>query len=556
MQKYKEGLATRSITIPALCLVYNAIPVGMCTALGFNITYTLVSEPEQYSCWAVMTDTKASNSFIVSLIQTCLYFVLYPILGWLTDTFVNRKRAMKMSLFLCWFGSLLQVVSYCIQYGTCGLPTSFAKYGLSLVALLCLMIGTACYQVNILAYGLDQLYEKANSHVRSFIHWIVWAQYIGFLVSYIAFVNGIVYQAKLLLVTGMVIFISSSIGLLLDQAIEHKFEPVARRARNNNPYNLVFKVLVYAKKHKSPQNRSALTYWENSIPHRINLGKSQYGGPFTDEEIENVKTFFRIVIIFASTFGFFIPNYTLVNGVLPFMNVFSGAVTDVNGFGSFILWNCFNKSVIFVVPILEFIILPIFPKVEYFLLNPQKGFGVAYFLMLLTLLSMLVLDTIGHLITPLPGESCFLKTFGLTLDISYFYYAFPLIFGSLANMVGTISILEFICSQSPINMSGMLTGSFYLIRGIYVAVGPYLQQPFAYINTEIETFTCSFWIILINMIICIVGLVVYLLTYQWYTQRKRGVEYNTNVVVEEIYDNYLNVSYSSSSAGTLEIASA
>ncbi len=548
---YKKGLKERSLTIPTWSLVYNAIPVGMCTALGFNITFTLVSNPEQTSCYAPVPDTEPINSLVISLIQTVLYFVLYPFLGWLTDTYINRQRAMKISIVLCWFGSLLQLVSYCVQYGTCGHPTSFAKYGISLVALICLVIGTACYQVNILAYGLDQLFEKANSHIRSFIHWIIWAQYIGFLISYIAFVNGTVYQGELLLITGLIVFLACSVSLLCNQVIAHKFHPTPKLLQRNNPYHLVFQVLLYAKRHKSPQKRSALTYWENSIPNRISLGKSKYGGPFTTDEIENVKTFFRIIAVLVSTFGFFIPNYLLVNGVLPFVNVFNGATTDVDGFGSFVLWNCFNKIIIVAVPILELIILPLLPKLEYFVLNPHKWFGIACTFMLLTLLSMIVIDTVGYYVTSIE-PFCFLTTFGITLNVSYFYYSIPLLFGSLANIIGTISILEFICSQAPINMSGMLTGTFYLIRGVFVAIGPYLQLPFSYVgSTEVGKITCSFWIILINIVISVVGFIVYMMIYRWYTSRKRGEEYNANVIVEEVYDNYLNVSYANFSSSEI-----
>ena len=46
-----------------------------------------------------------------------------------------------------------------------------------------------------------------------------------------------------------------------------------------------------------PVNRSALTYWEEDIPSRIDLGKSKYGGPFTTEQVENVKTFFKLLVV-------------------------------------------------------------------------------------------------------------------------------------------------------------------------------------------------------------------------------------------------------------------
>ena len=79
-----------------------------------------------------------------------------------------------------------------------------------------------------------------------------------------------------------------SVGLILDFYFHHKLvkEPVTV-----NPVNLVFKVLKYAAKHKYPVQRSAFTYCENEQPTRLDYGKSKYGGPFTTEQVEDVKTF-------------------------------------------------------------------------------------------------------------------------------------------------------------------------------------------------------------------------------------------------------------------------
>ena len=59
--------------------------------------------------------------------------------------------------------------------------------------------------------------------------------------------------------------------------------------RTTNTILLVARVLNYAIKHKYPTNRSAFTYWLNDYPPRIDNGKSKYGGPFTEEQVENVK---------------------------------------------------------------------------------------------------------------------------------------------------------------------------------------------------------------------------------------------------------------------------
>ncbi len=51
----------------------------------------------------------------------------------------------------------------------------------------------------------------------------------------------------------------------------------------------------FSAKHKAPLDRSALTYWEEDIPSRTDLGKSRYGGPFTTEQVEDVRTILRLL---------------------------------------------------------------------------------------------------------------------------------------------------------------------------------------------------------------------------------------------------------------------
>ena len=64
-------------------------------------------------------------------------------------------------------------------------------------------------------------------------------------------------------------------------------EPVTQ-----NPFRLVYSVVRYAIKHKHPeQRRSAFTFCEDERPSRIDFGKIKFGGPFTTEQVEDVKTF-------------------------------------------------------------------------------------------------------------------------------------------------------------------------------------------------------------------------------------------------------------------------
>ncbi len=80
---------------------------------------------------------------------------------------------------------------------------------------------------------------------------------------------------------------------------------------------IIYQVLKFAAKHKAPLNRSALTYWEEDVPSRMDLGKSRYGGPFTTEQVEDVK---HSSILLLSKYHCFLSHYHLGNymyGLIP-----------------------------------------------------------------------------------------------------------------------------------------------------------------------------------------------------------------------------------------------
>ena len=538
-RNFKNGVYTRNMNLPAWLLIVFAALAGMCTEVGFNIVLSLATEPEASNCFDIIPEYDKSSIFIVSTLQTSLFCILYPFTGWLADVKIGRERAINFSLWSCWFGTLLQVISYCIQYGTCGVPVNVAKYGISGVALLLLMLGTAGFFTNIPSYGLDQLNEKSNTHTRAFIHWVVWGIFAGYLVGYIAFVDLSIYNARLLLITGLFVFTFASFALCLHAWFYFKFELTG--VLKKNPYKMVFKVLKYAKKHKHPESRSALTYWESNQPSRLDLGKEKYGGPFKVEDVEDVKTFWRIVIVLVSLFGFYIPYYDTVIGILPYINSFKGAKESLNGYGSYVLWDSFDETVILYVPILEIIIIPLFPKIEYFLLKPLRGIGLTYLLILITLITMFILELVGHFVTNSGnGLTCFIS---ITTeesgehDISFLYYCIPLFFSGLADSLGYIFGLEFICSQAPSNMSGMVLGIFWFMRAFYTNIGALIKIPFSFLDLDgPRKLSCVFWILLLQITICCFGIVIFILVSRWYQHRKKGEDYDIHAVLEATYE--------------------
>ena len=61
------------------------------------------------------------------------------------------------------------------------------------------------------------------------------------------------------------------------------------------PIMLIFNALNYARKNKSARNWSDFTYIDEEQPSRLDLANTKFGGPFTEEQVEDVKTTLRLL---------------------------------------------------------------------------------------------------------------------------------------------------------------------------------------------------------------------------------------------------------------------
>ena len=93
----------------------------------------------------------------------------------------------------------------------------------------------------------------------------------------------------LLLMCGSISLVVSTNLIFITHLIK---EPVMQ-----NPFELIFKVVSYAIRNKRSRKRSAFTFHKDQLPSRIDFGKHKYGGPFTTEQVEDVKTFFKAFLL-------------------------------------------------------------------------------------------------------------------------------------------------------------------------------------------------------------------------------------------------------------------
>ena len=231
-----------------------------------------------------------------------IVMIFYPLSGFIADVCCGRLKTVVVSLIFlvsCW---IVVLVALSVLASISKPEISNLKHNeglvvvviLALISLFTFIIGLAGYQANFIQLGLDQLFEAPSQYLTLFIHYAVWAFHLGSLINFFM-VMCVSDQIKILLVIVRVLVLFVLIILLLISYWKRRWfhsEP-----GHQNPYKIVYKVIKFAKSHKYPLRRSAFTHCDNCIPSRLDFAKERFGGPFSTEQVENVKTLLRILLI-------------------------------------------------------------------------------------------------------------------------------------------------------------------------------------------------------------------------------------------------------------------
>ena len=252
----------------------------------------------------------------VSVVQAVVY-LLYPVAGLMGEVCLSRYKLMIVGTILALLGIFIAVPTLTmavINKGdffeeTCKKNecTDYPLLVPACVGLVIYQFGLALFEANAIQFGTDQLQFASNEKLSVFVNWYFWSLYTtNIIYPFIPF-SGISVA-----ILGVFAFVLISIMLFCCCGCHSHFttEPVGRI----NPLKHIFKVLKYARHHSQPVFRSAFTYGE--VPSRLDLAKNRYGGSFTTEEVEDVKTFGRILLVLISLFGFLLSPNTLTSLVV------------------------------------------------------------------------------------------------------------------------------------------------------------------------------------------------------------------------------------------------
>ncbi len=299
-----------------------------------------------------------------------------------------------------------------------------------------------------------------------------------------------------------------SVVLILDFFLAKKWLLI--EPESSQSLKTIYRVLKFAAKHKAPLNRSALTYWEEDIPSRMDLGKSRYGGPFTTEQVEDVKTILRLLSLcltlwlLGCSLAIFHP-LIYANVYRPDWNCYVSNLVALLTYSS--KWCCMVWTVLY-----EFVLYPV---IRNKLPSILRRIGIISLFITTLSIVFLILGVLQNYY----GDLVAVK------DVSIVINSFS---RGVLTMLLVSTMLELVCAQAPYNMRGLFGGCMVLVLISSFIIGFFFPP-----NITLTIYG-------VRVGISLLGFILYCLLARWYKRRVRDEDYNAHRVVEEVYDQYLS----------------
>ncbi len=254
--------------------------------------------------------------------------ILFPIAGHIADTYVGRHTVIRFSLWMAWFGFAILSVTFSLDdYNNhIGLANRYITLPLTF---LLLSIAYVCFMPNIIPFGLDQLQGASHVHFSSFFNWWYWTLNIGIAIVHIPNFCEDRIELSILIQAGIGL-VCISLAVILDALLKEWFT-IEPSCRNNNPIKQIVSILRRAAKSK----KSDTLLVPSTVRHEVDLCKfsrmdsikKRYGGEFDTEQVEDVRTFFRVLLVLFSI-GFPVFSYNTVSLYKSTLFVFTNSLTN------------------------------------------------------------------------------------------------------------------------------------------------------------------------------------------------------------------------------------
>ena len=490
--------------------------------------------------------------YVIGVIQI-LVLLFYPVAGIIGEVYWTRYKIMII-------GIVLMILSLSVvPPALVGLMFTSDEYEkmsiggiLIAVALIPFQIGLAIFESNIIQFGTNQLLFASSDQLSSYVHWSFWCMYVvPFAVTTVScFFN--VSSATSAPIVELLLVIFALVLMLLPKT---RKTLELRKFTQKNPIKLAIGVLKYAIQNKYPVRQSAFTYNDEERYNRINFAKNRYGGPYTTEEVEDVKTLIQIMILFSSMFGFLLNDNTSIL-IITYGNLqqFKLSSSILESTAQCYVANFMLTFLVIVagIPIYKLVLTPLFYK---FLPNMIKRMGIG---LMVTFLSLATQLLISVLLNSAFEELGYANTCGYNLTangsfsdnttsslyngsslvvpntlISQYILIIPQVLNGFSLLLIFLTALEFILAQAPRSMQGLLVGFWYAFQSVNVLLSTFLFTTDA---------GCSYISYVVRAGLSALSFLLYIVAAHWYKGRIRQESsmIKQNVIIEEYTTRALN----------------
>jgi len=303
--------------------------------------------------------------------------LIFPFIGVLTDVYVSKCKLIRFGIFLMWISSLFLPVFY--------MPSVVERkysYYLRIVLFSILSLGFFCCAINIIHFGIEQFEDSPSLEITSYIKWLVWTFFASETVVEVAAVS-ICY--KYIWISVFYLPCLLTIALCINYLFGYLLVIVQP---TDNPLKLIFGVLKYAAMNRYPKLRSSYIYWNNRCCSRVDLAKSIFGGPYTTQQVQDVKSFFQISLLMLLA-GIFLATVNVSDWLIIQKYEESSCIKGI--WASYLIKSLFLKGgyilITLCIPMCECFILPVTRSCwPYFSLFYRMTIGGVCCLMYLALL--------------------------------------------------------------------------------------------------------------------------------------------------------------------------
>ena len=437
------------------------------------------------------------------VIMVCFGYVFFPLFGLLADVWIGRYKAILIGIVLCFISWIIIGIGYMLESYFVSKSVLWISFSFAYFTFFC---GNSSFTANIIQYNIDQLVGASAGQLSSVIYWHILSEPLVKFLFYL--LQCLFYSSKYyIMITFIASGVSVSLVLVSHSFFKHKLENISLI---KNPIKLIVRVLCYARKHKYPENRSALTYWEEEAPSRLDLGKDKYGGPFTEEEVEDVKTVFRMLPLFIGFVAINLSNDNYWSANKSFTLPTCLAVTDSQ----------YNLCSVILMLLYLFFIRVCFYK---YIPSMLTRMSVGIFLAFIVTVSKVIIFVIerSHPDINITGKYLIIPE---TIRSFTFILLYPV-------------SLEFTVAQSPVHMRGVMVGLWYVACwGLGYLINIILRFPF---NCESQYMCTSFYYYITKSVLVLIILIVFVILAKRYKYRVRENEVNIVQIVDDHYQRYM-----------------